>query len=129
MLSFGIFPPPPRPAVLVAWRSRRATAIRIAAPLIFLLLALIVNLALDANNALQERFTATPAAAPLEIGGIPSCHEDLYIGSRPCIDFVYTPNNDTFVNVSSTGGGCSCGNSHSSSSSEGVAVWSYTVHG
>jgi hypothetical protein len=40
-------------AVLVAWRSRRSTSLRLFAPFIFLLLALIVNLALNANNALQ----------------------------------------------------------------------------
>jgi hypothetical protein len=42
-------------AVLVAWRSRRSTSLRLFAPFIFLLLALIVNLALNANNALQVR--------------------------------------------------------------------------
>jgi hypothetical protein len=87
--------------VLVAWRSRRTTAIRVLAPFLFLLLALVVNLALNANNALQERFVATPAAAPFSIAAIPSCHEDLHIGaSKPCIDFVYSPNNDTTINVS-----------------------------
>jgi hypothetical protein len=95
-------------AVLVAWRSRRTTAIRVLAPFLFLLLALVVNLALNANNALQERFVATPAAVPFSIGGIPSCHEDLHIGpSKPCIDFVYSPNNDTVINVSSRAGACS----------------------
>uniref|UniRef100_A0A383W084 ABC transporter domain-containing protein n=1 Tax=Tetradesmus obliquus TaxID=3088 RepID=A0A383W084_TETOB len=85
--------------VLVAWRSRRTTAIRLLAPFLFLLLALVVALALNANNALQERFVATPNAAPEAIASIPSCHEDLHIGfSKPCIDFVYSPNNDTTVN-------------------------------
>lgn len=42
-------------AVLVAWRSRRSTALRLFAPLIFLLMALVVNLALNANNSLQVR--------------------------------------------------------------------------
>lgn len=92
-----------RAAVLVAWRSRRTTAIRLLAPFLFLLLALVVALALNANNALQERFVATPIAAPEAIASIPSCHEDLHIGfSKPCIDFVYSPNNDTTVNVSSS---------------------------
>jgi hypothetical protein len=96
-------------AVLVAWRSRRTTAIRVLAPFLFLLLALVVNLALNANNALQERFVATPAAAPFSIGGIPSCHEDLHIDiSKPCIDFVYSPNNDTTINVSSSACVCTC---------------------
>lgn len=42
-------------AVLVAWRSRRSTALRLFAPFIFLLMALVVNLALNANNSLQVR--------------------------------------------------------------------------
>jgi hypothetical protein len=81
----------------------------VLAPFLFLLLALVVNLALNANNALQERFVAMPAAAPFSIGGIPSCHEDLHIGaSKPCIDFVYSPNNDTTINVSSSSSACAC---------------------
>lgn len=40
-------------AGLVAWRSRRSTGLRLCAPFIFLLLALITHLALNANNALQ----------------------------------------------------------------------------
>jgi hypothetical protein len=57
------------PAVLVAWRSRRSTALRLFAPFIFLLMALVVNLALNANNSLQvnldrgEGFCAPAAAA------------------------------------------------------------------
>jgi hypothetical protein len=86
-------------AVLVAWRSRRATAIRLFAPFIFLLLALVVNLSLNANNALQERFTAVPHSSGSVIGSIPPCGEDLYISGRSCIDFVYSPNTDSFVNV------------------------------
>lgn len=88
------------PAVLVSWRSRRATAIRIFAPFIFLLLALIVNLALNANNQIQERFIATTKAVAQDIPGIPQCESDIYIAGRECIDFVYTPNNDTLINVS-----------------------------
>jgi hypothetical protein len=36
--------------VLVAWRNRRATVLRLLAPLVFLLLALLIQLSLDANN-------------------------------------------------------------------------------
>lgn len=99
--------PPPPPAlpsalpmpVLVAWRSRRSTALRLFAPFLFLLMALIVNLALNANNALQERFTAVPLAQGVDIPHIPSCGDDLYIAGRPCVDFVWTPNNDTAAEV------------------------------
>jgi hypothetical protein len=43
----------PAAAGLVAWRSRRSTGLRLFAPFIFLMLALITHLALNANNALQ----------------------------------------------------------------------------
>eukprot|EP00879_Flechtneria_rotunda_P013739 GHRR01014351.1.p1 GENE.GHRR01014351.1~~GHRR01014351.1.p1 ORF type:complete len:558 (+),score=120.29 GHRR01014351.1:287-1960(+) len=85
--------------VLVAWRSRRATAIRIVAPFVFLLLALIVNLALNANNTLQERQVATSSSTPAPISAIPACEQDLYIAGRACVDFVYTPSNDTVINT------------------------------
>lgn len=85
--------------VLVAWRSRRSTALRLFAPFLFLLMALIVNLALNANNALQERFTAVPVAQGVDIPHIPSCGDDLYIAGRPCVDFVWTPNNDSAAEV------------------------------
>lgn len=90
----------PMPAVLVAWRNRRSTALRILAPFIFLILALIVNLALNANNQIQERLIANPTAVISDISSIPSCETDLYIAGRSCIDFVYSPDNDDTVNVS-----------------------------
>jgi hypothetical protein len=91
---------PPPPKVLVAWRSRRATAIRLLAPFIFLLLALIVNLALEANNAAEARIKEAPAPALVPIDPIPSCHDDLFIGqNRECIDFLYTPDTDAEVAV------------------------------
>jgi hypothetical protein len=40
----------PSLAVLVAWRNRRATALRIFAPFLFLLLALLIDRALQANS-------------------------------------------------------------------------------
>ncbi|KAI8472689.1 MAG: hypothetical protein J3K34DRAFT_204610 [Monoraphidium minutum] len=84
--------------VLVAWRSRRATAIRLLAPFVFLLLALVINLALEANNASQARIKDAPAAGIVDMGAIPDCHRDLFIGPlRDCIDFVYTPAGDEEV--------------------------------
>jgi hypothetical protein len=86
--------------VLVAWRSRRATAIRLLAPFLFLLLALIINAALEANNASQMR--VKDAAAPgVVMGAVPSCHQDLFIGpAKECVDFVFTPTGDRDVDVS-----------------------------
>lgn len=86
--------------VLVTWRSRRVTAIRFVAPFVFLLLALIINLALDANNQLQSRVAAVYSATPQAVSSIPDCTQDLYIGSKPCVTFVWTPNTDPVVQVS-----------------------------
>lgn len=85
----------------MAWRSRRATAIRLVAPFVFLLLALIINVALDANSANESRVAAQSSTSAVPIGPIPDCTQDLYIGAgKPCLTFVYTPNNDSQINVS-----------------------------
>lgn len=147
-------------AVLVAWRSRRATILRLLAPGIFLLLALVIQLSLDANSRRyvfkQERtqalhpafisrcihtsvvsscsclndglsavhdctallisccticYTATclscraagiralDVSGPEPIADIPDCHQDVYIGSRPCVTFVYSPNTSSVAQV------------------------------
>lgn len=83
----------------VAWRSRRSTALRLLAPAIFLLLALVVNAALTANAALQARVTAVTDPAPAPLPPIPSCGQDVYIAGRPCIDFVWSPSNDSEAQV------------------------------
>jgi hypothetical protein len=56
---------------------------------------------------LQERFTAVHESVGSPIPAIPSCRDDLYIAGRPCVDFVWTPSNDTGaqVRVGGTGGG------------------------
>lgn len=38
-------------------------------------------------------------AVPQAIGSIPDCSSDLYIAGRPCVDFVWTPSNDTALAV------------------------------
>ncbi|GBF88378.1 ABC transporter A family member protein [Raphidocelis subcapitata] len=85
---------------LVAWRSRRATAIRLTAPFVFLLLALIINLALEANNSTQDRYKDTPEAVAVDVSHLPSCHADLFIGkTKDCFDFLYTPVGDADVDA------------------------------
>jgi hypothetical protein len=90
------------PAALVAWRSRRSTAIRLSAPFIFLALALIVTLALNIDFGLRERFVAVLPGqeVPDVIEGIPACGRDVYIAGRECLDFLYTPAGDPVVEVS-----------------------------
>ncbi|KAI8472921.1 MAG: hypothetical protein J3K34DRAFT_383970 [Monoraphidium minutum] len=83
--------------VLVAWRSRRATAIRFAAPLLFLLLALVMQIALDASLASEGRYRPATTGVGFDVGGIPDCGDDLYINGRPCMTLVFTPNTSAVV--------------------------------
>ncbi|KAF8060280.1 ABCA2 [Scenedesmus sp. PABB004] len=84
---------------LLAWRGRRATAIRLSAPLVFLVLALIVDRALNINAGSRGRFAAAPRVEPAPVPGVPDCRSDLYIAGRACVDFVYTPDDDPDVNA------------------------------
>lgn len=90
--------------VLVAWRSRRATTIRLVAPFVFLLLALLVRLSLEANSREVSRQRATPTVTAVAIRSIPACTDDLYYLERPgrvaCVAFVYSPSGDAVVDVS-----------------------------
>ncbi|WIA36227.1 hypothetical protein OEZ86_007561 [Tetradesmus obliquus] len=83
--------------VLVAWRNRWATAIRLLAPLLFLALALIVQVVMAANSRRTGRIRDTPFSSLSDISSIPDCSDELFIYNKPCLDFVYTPNNDTTV--------------------------------
>lgn len=57
-------------AVLVAWRNRRATLLRLFAPFVFLLLALLIQLALDANS---KRWAASKQQGVVERGATALC--------------------------------------------------------
>jgi hypothetical protein len=89
--------------VLVAWRSRRATTIRLVAPFVFLLLALVVRLSLEANSREVARQRSAPSVSALDVRAIPDCTQDLYYlerpGRTPCVTFVYSPNDDPLVEV------------------------------
>jgi hypothetical protein len=85
--------------VLVAWRNRWATAIRLLAPLLFLALALIVQVVMAANSRRTGRIRDTPFSSLSDISSIPDCSDELFIYNKPCLNFVYTPNNDTTVQV------------------------------
>jgi hypothetical protein len=66
---------------------------------VFLLLALVVNLSLNANFRSQDRVKNVPVTTPVLITDIPDCSQDLYIGDKQCVTFLYTPDNDTVINV------------------------------
>lgn len=78
---------------LVAWRNRRATILRLLAPFLFLLLALLIDRALRADSSTNDDFSDIRRPASDPIGPIPRCNEDLYIGKKPCIELVYSPDN------------------------------------
>jgi hypothetical protein len=83
---------------IVLWRSRRATALRLAAPVVFLLLALLVDRSLDANTGLQTRYAAATSVQPAPMLPVPPCMDDLYMPpGRACLDFVYSPDGDEDV--------------------------------
>eukprot|EP00775_Hariotina_reticulata_P004500 gene4500-4753_t len=77
--------------VLVAWRNKWATILRLLAPLVFLTLALMVQEGLQANTRRTGRTRATPVSTPQRIASIPDCSSDLFINDKPCLNFVFTP--------------------------------------
>lgn len=86
-------------AVLVAWRNKWATILRLLAPLVFLTLALMVQEGLQANTRRTGRTRATPVSIPEHIGGIPDCSSDLFINDKPCLNFVFTPYHNEVARV------------------------------
>jgi hypothetical protein len=57
----------------VAWRCRRSTSLRLLAPFLFLLLALLVNAVLNANYALQVRLRGAECRGLRVVGGQQCC--------------------------------------------------------
>uniref|UniRef100_A0A7R9Z2A2 ABC transporter domain-containing protein n=1 Tax=Chlamydomonas euryale TaxID=1486919 RepID=A0A7R9Z2A2_9CHLO len=82
-----------RKNALVAVRNHRATLLRLIAPLLFLLLALLIDKAIQANDAGQETFQDVMDPTAELIAPIPSCNEDMYIGPSNCSELMYSPNN------------------------------------
>jgi hypothetical protein len=87
-------------AVLVAWRSRRATLIRFLAPMAFLLLALVMQLALDASLAAEGRYRPIQTGVRQPVESIPDCNDDIYIHDRPCVTLIFTPKTSSAAQVS-----------------------------
>ncbi|KXZ51812.1 hypothetical protein GPECTOR_11g253 [Gonium pectorale] len=89
-----------RKNALVAWRNRRATALRIFAPFLFLLLALLIDRALQANDSNNTAFQNVVSPKPEGIGGIPRCSEDIFIGEgRACKEVLYQPSPDPVIDA------------------------------
>ena len=103
LCSHGFSMPNPL-AALVAWRNRRATIVRILAPLVFLLLALLIDRSIQAVNSNKSAFTnlENPTVEPLN--AIPQCKDDLYIGrSSGCKEVLYSPSPNAAADVGAVG--------------------------
>lgn len=87
------------PPALVAWRNRRATVLRILAPLFFLLLALLIDRALSSQNATDSSNVDVKTPTDNPIQSIPSCHSDLYIAGKNCVELLYSPNTSSIAQV------------------------------
>ncbi|PSC73682.1 ABC transporter A family member 2 [Micractinium conductrix] len=80
--------------LLVNWRNLRSTVLRVLAPLFFMLLLFLTDVALTADNpkrpyAVSNRSPEVDAVAP-----IPPCESDFY-ARTPCWDFFWTAPNGT----------------------------------
>ena len=95
-------------AVLVSWRSRRATLIRFLAPMLFLLLALVMQVALDASLAKEGRYRPITTGVTLPVASIPDCNTDLYIHNKKCLTLIFTPNTRQAVQVRSVSSSTVC---------------------
>jgi hypothetical protein len=84
---------------LVYARNLRATLMRLLAPLFFMFLLWLLDLAVRADNVNISTFTNNPDPAVAPVGPIPACETDTY-GRTPCWDFIYSPNNSAAVDVS-----------------------------
>eukprot|EP00197_Chlamydomonas_leiostraca_P014447 CAMPEP_0202859992 /NCGR_PEP_ID=MMETSP1391-20130828/1884_1 /ASSEMBLY_ACC=CAM_ASM_000867 /TAXON_ID=1034604 /ORGANISM="Chlamydomonas leiostraca, Strain SAG 11-49" /LENGTH=1190 /DNA_ID=CAMNT_0049539111 /DNA_START=105 /DNA_END=3677 /DNA_ORIENTATION=- len=83
---------------LVAWRARRATLLRLLAPFFFLLLALLIDKALQANDSNSEDFQDIRRPDVEPIDPIPRCIEDIYIGpDKSCVELAWSPNTSTIA--------------------------------
>jgi hypothetical protein len=85
-------------AALVARRNWRSLALRLLSPCFFLLLALLLDAAVraDQNRTLNYEEVRDPERQ--EIKSIQSCSNDIFI-SQPCYDFVYSPDDNAAIQV------------------------------
>ncbi|GLI66002.1 hypothetical protein VaNZ11_009613 [Volvox africanus] len=89
-----------RKNALIAWRNRRATILRILAPLLFMILALVIDRAIQANDGSSSAFDDVQSPDSELINAIPQCSEDIYIGGKKgCVEVLYQPSPDTAVDA------------------------------
>ncbi len=77
----------------MSWRNLRATILRVLAPLFFMLLLYLTNVALTADNPKKPYAVSNRDPEVSGAGAIPACESDMYI-LTPCYDFFWTAQND-----------------------------------
>jgi len=78
--------------VLVYARNSRATILRLLAPLFFMFLLWLLNIAVTSDNSEISAFVDTPTPETVSYNSIPACASDSFIRNDPCWDFIYSPN-------------------------------------
>lgn len=78
--------------VLVYARNSRATILRLLAPLFFMFLLWLLNIAVTSDNTEISAFVNTPTPEATSYNSIPPCTSDTFIRNDPCWDFIYSPN-------------------------------------
>jgi hypothetical protein len=68
-------------------------------------MALLVQEVMNMNASMTGRIRDLPTAHPELIRSIPACSSELFIHTKPCLDFVFTPKNDSRVQVRTAAGG------------------------
>lgn len=79
-----------RKNVLLAWRNRRATTLRLVAPFLFMLLVWLIDRAIQAEDRSLSQFKVVRDPEAEAVDPIPRCEEDLYIQDTKCYDFYWT---------------------------------------
>lgn len=80
-------------------RNWRGTALRLLSPCFFILLALVLDAAVraDENRTLDNERVTTPDRQAID--GIQQCTSNVFIESDGCVHFVYSPNDDAAIEV------------------------------
>ncbi|KAL4859820.1 ABC transporter A family member 2 [Chlorella vulgaris] len=78
--------------LLVNWRNLRATVLRILAPLFFMLLLWLTDVAISADNPKQPYAIANTSPAIDLVAAIPACDTNVNVRPGQCWDMFYTPN-------------------------------------
>lgn len=83
--------------LLVYSRNARATILRLLAPLFFMFLLWLLDLAYRSDTATFDAFVNNPDPRVIPVAGIPQCNKDVFMRQDGCWDFIYSPNTSTIA--------------------------------